>query len=166
MSGLLSLEVQGFDRLLSRLQAPNARIADAVAAETAGAMLMRGTRTKTRQQVQDAFDKLKARVGVSGGAMNATASLEVPRENLAEALALWRGPMLADVGYEGSLRSEIRRLEDLRLAARERLADLRLRRGGHAEALADLQELVAGRWRSVGGPGASSPTTIASAPSS
>lgn len=58
------------------------------AAETAGAMLMRGTKTKTRQQVQDALDKLKARVSVSGGAMNATASLEVPRENLAEALAL------------------------------------------------------------------------------
>jgi zinc protease len=58
------------------------------AAETAGSLLMRGTRTKTRQQVQDAFDRLKARVGVGGGATSASASLEVPRENLAEALKL------------------------------------------------------------------------------
>ncbi len=62
---------------------------------------------------------------------------------LAEALALWRGPVLADLGYEGSLRTEIARLHELRLVARERLADERLRRGGHAEALPDLQELVA-----------------------
>ncbi len=58
------------------------------AAEFVGALLMRGTRTKTRQQVQDAFDRLKARVGVGGGPTSASASLEVPRENLAEALTL------------------------------------------------------------------------------
>ena len=61
---------------------------------------------------------------------------------LTEALALWRGPVLADLAYEGPLRTEAARLQDLRLAARERLADRRLQRGGHAEALADLQALV------------------------
>ena len=63
---------------------------------------------------------------------------------LAEALALWRGPVLADLAYEGPLRTEIARLQELMLVAREQLADRRLQRGGHAEALADLQELVAG----------------------
>ncbi|XXF78146.1 pitrilysin family protein [Myxococcaceae bacterium GXIMD 01537] len=58
------------------------------AADAAGSLLMRGTRTRTRQQVQDTFDRLKARVGAGGGATYASASLEVPRENLAEALAL------------------------------------------------------------------------------
>jgi predicted ATPase/DNA-binding SARP family transcriptional activator len=64
-------------------------------------------------------------------------------EQLVEALALWRGPVLSDLPYEGSLRTEIARLEELRLSARERLADRRLQRGGHEEALPDLQELVA-----------------------
>jgi predicted ATPase/DNA-binding SARP family transcriptional activator len=68
---------------------------------------------------------------------------EPGEEQLAEALALWRGAVLSDLAYEGSLRTEIARLEELRLAARERLADRRLQRGGHEEALPDLQELVA-----------------------
>jgi predicted ATPase len=68
---------------------------------------------------------------------------EAGEEQLAEALGLWRGGVLADVGYEGSLRTEIAHLEELRLLAREELADRRLQRGGHAEALPDLQQLVA-----------------------
>jgi predicted ATPase/DNA-binding SARP family transcriptional activator len=64
-------------------------------------------------------------------------------ERLAEALALWRGPVLVDLTYEGSLRTEISRLEELHLAVRERIADRRLRRGDHEAALADLQPLVA-----------------------
>jgi predicted ATPase/DNA-binding SARP family transcriptional activator len=62
---------------------------------------------------------------------------------LAEALALWRGAVLSDVAYEGSLRTEIARLEELRLLTREELAERWLQRGGHAEALPDLQQLVA-----------------------
>ncbi len=68
---------------------------------------------------------------------------EPDEAQLAEALALWRGAMLADVPYEGSLRTEIARLEERRRVAREQLADRRLQRGGHADALADLQQLVA-----------------------
>ena len=40
---------------------------------------------------------------------------------LSEALAMWRGAVLEDLTYEGSLRTEISRLEELRLAVRERL---------------------------------------------
>ncbi len=53
-----------------------------------GAMLMRGTLRHTRQELVDAFDKLKAEVTVSGGATSANATLNVPRENLVAALKL------------------------------------------------------------------------------
>jgi predicted ATPase/DNA-binding SARP family transcriptional activator len=74
--------------------------------------------------------------------LKALLSGEPGEAELVEALALWRGPVLADLAYEGSLRTEIARLEELRVSAREQLADRRLERGGHAEALDDLQDLV------------------------
>jgi predicted ATPase/DNA-binding SARP family transcriptional activator len=77
------------------------------------------------------------------GRFQELASGEPGERRLAEALALWRGDVLADVSYEGSLQTEIARLEELRLVVRERLAEQRVRRGGHAEALPDLQQLVA-----------------------
>jgi zinc protease len=58
------------------------------AAELAGQMLMRGTTKHTRQQIQDEFDKLKARAGVFGGATSANASIETTRENLPAVLKL------------------------------------------------------------------------------
>jgi DNA-binding SARP family transcriptional activator len=64
---------------------------------------------------------------------------------LREGLALWRGPALAEVADEGFAQAERNRLEELRVAALEdRLAaDLDL--GGHAAAVAELEEL-AGRY--------------------
>lgn len=53
-----------------------------------GAMLMRGTAKHTRQELTDAFDKLRAQVTVNGGAASATAQVTVPRENLAATLKL------------------------------------------------------------------------------
>ena len=60
----------------------------AMAAETAGSMLMRGTKKHTRQQLKDAFDRLKARVSVGGGTTGASAFVETKRENLPEVLKL------------------------------------------------------------------------------
>lgn len=53
-----------------------------------GGMLMRGTLKHTRQELTDAFDQLKAEVAVNGGTTSATATVTVPRENLAAALKL------------------------------------------------------------------------------
>jgi len=53
-----------------------------------GAMLMRGTTKHTRQELSDAFDKLKAQVMVNGSATSAMAMVQVPRENLAATLRL------------------------------------------------------------------------------
>src|SRR5205085_7173604 len=60
----------------------------ATAAAMAGALLMRGTAKHTRQQIQDEFDKLKARVAVAGETAAATATIETTRENLPAVLKL------------------------------------------------------------------------------
>ena len=57
-------------------------------AQLAGEMLMRGTTKHTRQQIQDEFDRLKARVDVSGGATQAGVNIETTRENLPAVLRL------------------------------------------------------------------------------
>ncbi len=52
------------------------------------AMLLRGTTKHTRQQIEDEFDKLKARVNVGGGAQGGNVSIETTRENLPAVLTL------------------------------------------------------------------------------
>ena len=51
---------------------------------------------------------------------------------LEQALALWRGPALADLAYEAFAQAEIARLEDLRVAAMEQLIEAKLALGRHA----------------------------------
>jgi DNA-binding SARP family transcriptional activator/WD40 repeat protein/energy-coupling factor transporter ATP-binding protein EcfA2 len=62
---------------------------------------------------------------------------------LREALALWRGPPLADVAYESFAQPEIARLEEERTAALERRIDADLALGRHADLVAELEALVA-----------------------
>jgi DNA-binding SARP family transcriptional activator len=61
---------------------------------------------------------------------------------LEEALALWRGPALADFPYAVFAQGPIRRLEELRMSAREQLIGAQLALGDHQRLLAELQELV------------------------
>ncbi|PYQ93463.1 MAG: insulinase family protein, partial [Acidobacteria bacterium] len=51
-------------------------------ASLTAAMLMRGSRQHTRQQIKDELDRLKARVNLFGSATQAGASIETVRENL------------------------------------------------------------------------------------
>jgi zinc protease len=53
-----------------------------------GGLLMRGTKSKSRQQIQDEIDRLKAHLGVSGSITSATASIETIEANLPGALRL------------------------------------------------------------------------------
>ncbi len=62
---------------------------------------------------------------------------------LTEALALWRGPPLADLAYENFCQPEIARLEELRLGAIEERVAADLARGLGAELVGDLQARVA-----------------------
>jgi DNA-binding SARP family transcriptional activator len=62
---------------------------------------------------------------------------------LREALALWRGPPLAEFGEEPFARIEAGRLEDLRLAALEERIDAELALGHHTNLIGELEVLIA-----------------------
>jgi DNA-binding SARP family transcriptional activator len=58
------------------------------------------------------------------------------------ALALWRGPPLADVGFESFAQGEIARLEELRLGTLEDRVEAELEAGRHAETVGELESLA------------------------
>jgi hypothetical protein len=60
-----------------------------------------------------------------------------------EALALWRGPALAEFAYDDFAQSEIHRLGELRLSVTEDRIDALLRLGRHGELVGQLDSLVA-----------------------
>jgi WD40 repeat protein/DNA-binding SARP family transcriptional activator len=62
---------------------------------------------------------------------------------LREALALWRGPPLADLAYAPYAQPAIGRLEELRLTALERRIETDLRLGHEGTAIGELEGLVA-----------------------
>src|SRR2546425_2907919 len=62
---------------------------------------------------------------------------------LHEALALWRGPALAEFAFEPFAQAEIGRLEDLRLAAVEERIEADLALGRHADLIGELEALIA-----------------------
>jgi DNA-binding SARP family transcriptional activator len=61
---------------------------------------------------------------------------------LQEALALWRGPPLADFAYQRFAHGEIDRLDELRLACLEKRIERDLEQGGHSELVGELEALV------------------------
>jgi zinc protease len=60
----------------------------ATAGQFAAALLNRGTKTKTREQIKDEFDRLKANVFIGGGASQAFVNITTTRPNLPEVLKL------------------------------------------------------------------------------
>jgi zinc protease len=70
----------------------------------AGALLMRGTKNKTRQQIQDETDRLKAQINVFGGATSVNASVRTLEANLAGSLRfvreLLREPSFPEAEFE------------------------------------------------------------------
>jgi zinc protease len=58
------------------------------AAQMAGALLIRGTKSKSRQQIQDEMQKLNATVTANGGLASATATISTTAENLIPAMRL------------------------------------------------------------------------------
>ncbi|HUE97313.1 MAG TPA: BTAD domain-containing putative transcriptional regulator, partial [Longimicrobiaceae bacterium] len=72
---------------------------------------------------------------------------EAPPERAAQllrrALALWRGPALADFVYEPFAQAEIAELEELRLATVEKRIEADLGVGRHREVVGELEALVA-----------------------
>src|SRR5215217_2289480 len=64
-------------------------------------------------------------------------------EKLRRALALWRGPPLADLAYEPFAQTEIVRLDELRLAALEARLDADLAAGRHSALVGELEATIA-----------------------
>ena len=64
------------------------------------------------------------------------------RDRLQAALALWRGPALAEFAFDDFAQAEIRRLDELRLVAREERIDADLALGLHADVIGELEGLV------------------------
>jgi DNA-binding SARP family transcriptional activator len=80
--------------------------------------------------------------------LRARATSEPPlraAQTLREAVALFRGPPLADVADEEFARAEIRKLDELRAALEVERMEAELAAGRHADVLADLEGLVASR---------------------
>ncbi len=53
-----------------------------------GSMLDKGTTSRTRQEIKDAFDRLNARVSIGGSANQANVSIETIRDNLPEVIRI------------------------------------------------------------------------------
>lgn len=93
-----------------------------------GSLLMRGTKTHTRQQIQDEMVKLNARINVSGGVDEAFATIQTTSENLAPAMKLaaeiLREPSFPDAEFEQVKKQRLTGIENGRtdpgaIAARE-----------------------------------------------
>lgn len=102
-----------------------------VATELLPHLMIRGTKHLSRQELQDALDKLRATLHATGEAGKAVFSLQTKREHLREVLELvrqvLREPALAEDEFEVLRRESLAKLEQ-QLTDPQTLAILRLRR--------------------------------------
>jgi DNA-binding SARP family transcriptional activator len=84
------------------------------------------------------LNRFEALVSESDGAEPSIAAAK-----LREALALWRGPPLAEFAYESFAQGAIGRLDELRLVALERRIEADLELGRHRNLVGELETLVA-----------------------
>jgi DNA-binding SARP family transcriptional activator len=107
-----------------------------------GALVTRGgsylIRVDPDQLDLDRFERLLS----DGGQALADGDAEAAATVLREALALWRGPALADLGGESFTDPAVARLEELRLTALELRVEADLALGRHRELVGELAELV------------------------
>jgi zinc protease len=103
----------------------------AVAGELAADMLLRGTTTRTRQEIQDELNRLQANLRVFGSATGVNAAIEVPRAGLPDALRLvadvLRNPSFPENEFRQLVEEKLRGIEESRTDPRS-LAPTRLQR--------------------------------------
>jgi DNA-binding SARP family transcriptional activator len=83
------------------------------------------------------------RLGEEGSHALAEGHVDVAAGTLRAALALWRGPPLADLASEPFVQIEVARLEELRVAMLEQRIEADLALGRHADLVGELEALVA-----------------------
>jgi len=92
---------------------------------------------------EDALDATRfRRLTAEGRRLAANAEHEHANTVYREALAMWRGPPLADVVFESFARNEVERLEEEWLGAIMERVDCKLALGHHDELVAELEPLV------------------------
>jgi len=92
----------------------------------------------------DAVDALRfEQLANDGRTQLAGGNLREAVASFRAALALWRGPVLADVPFATSVNAAAARLEELRRTVVEDFVDARLGLGEHGLLVADLEEMVA-----------------------
>ena len=125
--------IQGYVSELRRILDPE-RPFDVLVTESAGYRL---------PVAEEAFDlfRLEALLKSGRDALDKGSPDEASRA-LRAALALYRGPPLADFTYESWAQPEIGRLADLRLACLEERIEADLRLGRHAELVGEIEALV------------------------
>src|ERR1700733_1248124 len=83
-----------------------------------GAMLMRGTKNRTRQQIQDEMVKLDAQINVTGGVSQVGATIQTTTQNLIPALHLvaemLREPAFPDSEFDSAKKQRIAGIENRR----------------------------------------------------
>src|SRR5262249_32428585 len=82
----------------------------------AGSMLMRGTAKHTRQQIEDAFDKLRAKVNVGGTQTGASAGGQTYRAQLPDVLRLV-AEVIREPSFPASERDQRKRARATQLEA-------------------------------------------------
>ena len=106
------------------------------------ALLMRGTQSHTRQQLQDELTRLKAILNVSGGAPGVSVSFETPASNLGQILDLinevLRQPLLPAGDLEELKRESLARIDTARTEPNS-IAGLAMRRSLSAYAPGDFR---------------------------
>ena len=82
----------------------------------AGSLLTRGTSKMDRQNIQDAFDKIKSQIRIGGGPTSANISIETTREYLVAAIKLAaqiiRDPIFPETEFEQVKKTSITGLEN------------------------------------------------------
>lgn len=90
----------------------------ATISDLTGSMLDKGTKTKTRQQLKDEFDKLKARVSFFGINNQAGANIETTKENLPAVMKLvaevLKNPAFDETEFEKLKQEELAGIESQR----------------------------------------------------
>ncbi len=152
-------EVVSTDRLIDELwgesppaaaaksvQVQVSRLRKALAAATGGALDEHVVTRERGYELQVPPEQLDSRrferLSAEGSAELAAGRPRQAAATLGEALALWRGPCLADFAYEAFAQSEIARLDELRVGTQELLIEARLALGGHAEVVGLLEALI------------------------
>ncbi len=88
----------------------------ALVARFTASMLDKGTKKRSRQQIKDEFDRLKANVGIWGGASSTTVNIETTKDNLTEVMKLvaevLKDPAFPESEFEKLKQLELARIEE------------------------------------------------------